>query len=300
VIRDPHPFLEKLQHILGLEMRVALVREALLTWSAEAILRLLATFIDRCVGGVPPGEDAQLAFIPAILEVQQEPAAYEKLCDVYSAAVTAELAAQPLAESLLSEGESEGEVAPQQVVVPSWQPITCDDALDALHMRCVRYMLVDPPPHRRPPKRWERFGPRWDRDRTLGERKALASGANRLFLEKLLYDADYSVVERLCRNPRIVEHDVLFMVTRRPNTMEILDVIAKSRWLTRYPVRHALALSPYSRTGTVLRLLPLLHFEHLEALQHTGDVHALVRQASRDLIALRKVLVEPLSEPVLH
>jgi hypothetical protein len=191
------------------------------------------------------------------------------------------------------------ELEPQQRLVeqriaptPSSAPIAPRDA-EALLQRWLGYLLVEPPSARKPPLRMHHFAPKWDRPLSLGERKALAVGSNRLALEKLLYDLDPSVVAKLCANPRVLEQDILLVATRRPNTPTILDELARSHWLSRYAVRHALALNPFSRSSLVLRILPLLHEQDLHAFCYATQTHPIVQDAARDLAALRDLLCRP-------
>lgn len=150
-----------------------------------------------------------------------------------------------------------------------------------------RFLLLEPPPHRRVPPNKKMGGPRWERDVTLGEKKTFAGGSNRIYLERLVYEAEPMVVEKLCKNPHIREEDIMTVVTRRPTYPEVLDAVSSSRWLARYRVRHGLVLNPYARTSLVLRLLPLLYEQHLTALQFVGDVHDLVHTSVKALVARR-------------
>ena len=126
------------------------------------------------------------------------------------------------------------------------------------------------------------------KDLTLGERKQLARGNNRQHLEALIHDSDPQVIEKLCNNPSIREQDILTIVTRRPNKPEILRTIALSeRWMVRYTVRHALLLNPYAFTGISIKLLPFLRGTDIRKVSLAGDLHPLMAQYAKQLLALR-------------
>lgn len=296
--------LRRLQALPELTMRTRVLREVVLEGEPQTAVELLGTIVERCLFGVAPGEDAMLALIPCLLELH---------------AARARLSEQRRhLQRLTSDGEPTTgattrtrEAVDPEGMIALWERLrelyelasaargddeTSDSEQDAsadapsrraLRARAVCRVLAEPPPHRKAPPRADRLGPRWGRQITLGERKAMAAGGDRAVLEKLLYDRDPSVIGRLCLNPRVLEQDVLFLATRRPNDPAVLREIARSPWLKRYSVRHALALNPYAETGLVLRLLPMLHAPELAALRFTGDVHPMVRQSAAELVQWR-------------
>ncbi len=271
--------LAKLQHIAESSIRVALVREAVLTADIPDLVSLLAATIERGLAGEAPGEDTLLALVPTLAAIYRAGDAYERVAEAYNTAAET--------RDALEEEPGTFDHSGAPTLSRHW-----------LRYAAVCHVLIEPPPHALPPKMTVRFGPRWGRHVTLGERKTFAAGGNRQYLEKLLYDADASVVARLCVNPRVTEQDILLVATRRPNGQELLAEVVSSRWLTSYKVRHALALNPYTNTGTVLRLLPLLHAQDLAATRFVGDVHPLVRRSAEHLTLLRGLLLAREHEPV--
>ncbi len=269
--------LAKLQHISESGVRVALVREAVLNAEISDLVSLLAATIERGLAGEAPGEDTLLALVPTLATLHREGHAHERIAEAYNTAAEAR-------DALESGPSEDATVAPRS---RHW-----------LRYAAVCNVLFEPPPHASPPKMKVRFGPRWGRHVTLGERKTFAAGGNRQHLEKLLYDADASVIARICANPRITEQDVLLVATRRPNAPELLAEVVSSKWLASYKVRHALSLNPYNSTGTVLRLLPLLHAQDLAATRYVGDVHPLVRRSAEQLTTLRELLLAREHEPL--
>jgi hypothetical protein len=127
------------------------------------------------------------------------------------------------------------------------------------------------------------------RPMTLGERKSMASGWDHSRLERLLVDTDVAVIERLCRNPRLLEQHVLLLASRRPTLPELLHVVAREpRWMRRATVREALVQNPYACTGMALCLLPTIPVPALERLQFANEFHPAIRDFSRYLLQLRR------------
>ena len=118
---------------------------------------------------------------------------------------------------------------------------------------------------------------------TLGQRKALARGRRREVLERLLRDPDASVLRILLGNPALVENDVVGLAARRPTTPEAQRVIFGSeRFITRYAVKRALVLNPYTPSDLAARLAPLLTLVDLEEVSNDSSLVEQVRQAARD------------------
>jgi hypothetical protein len=162
-------------------------------------------------------------------------------------------------------------------------------AIEARAENCpgTAWLLLDPPParvvERMPALRAD------GRPMSLGERRALAAGWDRRRLEWLLQDSDPMVIDRLCQNPRIEEQHVLTILTRRPNTPEIIARVASSpRWNVRRSVREAIVRNPYAGTGLSLRTLPLLPQQSVEQVHFSGELHPAVRMFARYLLELRE------------
>ncbi|MEL6182015.1 MAG: hypothetical protein AAFS10_23850, partial [Myxococcota bacterium] len=73
----------------------------------------------------------------------------------------------------------------------------------------VTTFMLDLPPHKTAKILRQNVARLLKKDLSLGERKQLARGNNRQFLEALIYDTDPQVVQKLCANPAIREQDIL-------------------------------------------------------------------------------------------
>jgi len=165
------------------------------------------------------------------------------------------------------------------------------DALDlaarALDAHGVAWLLLDPPPARHIEAR--ALKAMRVESQSLGHRKANAALQDRRMLERLVYDDHPMVIERLLRNPRVVESHVMTIATRRPTTPELLAVVASSpRWMRAPHIREGLVQNPYASTGVALRLLPTVRASIWEALPHASEPHPTVKQFARYLLALRE------------
>lgn len=155
-------------------------------------------------------------------------------------------------------------------------------------MECAPKFLLELPAHKVLQNKRALRQPRFERDVSLGERKQLARGNNRLLLEQLLLDLDPSVMEKLCQNPHVTKQDLLGVLTRRPNVPEILHQVARSwRWIADYDVRHALVSNPYLDGGTALRLLPFLHGADIRRIARSAELHPVLTQHAARLLVIR-------------
>lgn len=122
-------------------------------------------------------------------------------------------------------------------------------------------------------------------DHPVGMRRAWARGADRNRLDRLLHDRDWRVIRLLLDNPRIVERDVVKVAAMRPTRPEVLELVATHRrWASRYAVRKALALNPYTPTPIVRRLLPTLMRQDLRTGLQLGVLDAAVQAEARRLL----------------
>ena len=155
--------------------------------------------------------------------------------------------------------------------------------------RYVTYLLMNVPPHRKIDNPKMLRMPRFERDVTLGERKQLAAGQNRMTLTNLLLDIEPHVIRKLLINPYVQIDDVLVVATRRPTVPEVLTEIARSdRWVAVYRVQHALVQNPFANTGLALKLLPFLRGTDIRAVSFASDLHPGIAKAALELMALRK------------
>jgi len=147
-------------------------------------------------------------------------------------------------------------------------------------------MFLDPPPHRS--LEGPRKNPELRESMPLGTRIWKASSTDKKIIEKLLLDPSPMVVERLCKNPRVTEAQVVRMGAKRPNWPDVLDTIAKSRWLmASVLVRETLVQNPYVRTGLALTLVPQQSSRVLHTLRYSSDVHTEVKEAARWILEMR-------------
>ena len=106
-------------------------------------------------------------------------------------------------------------------------------------------------------------------------------------LERLLFDPDARVVRTILGNPRLTEAEVVKLAAARRAGAEALEAIAQDeRWITRYPVKVALANNPATPTRVVLGLLPYLMRQDLRILA-TAASHGLVRERAASLLSGR-------------
>jgi hypothetical protein len=101
----------------------------------------------------------------------------------------------------------------------------------------------------------------------VGYRISLARRPIRRLLERLLFDPDARVIRSILGNPRLTEADVVALAASRRASAEVLEVIAQDgRWITRYPVRLALASNPVAPAHLIVGLLPYLLRQDLRAV----------------------------------
>jgi hypothetical protein len=121
---------------------------------------------------------------------------------------------------------------------------------------------------------------------TLGERKSLARGGRREMLDRLMRDPAAPVIRILLGNPRLTERDVVAIAARRPQLPGIQHEIARSRrWISRYTVKLALVLNPYTPTDLAVRLVGLLQAPELRQVATEGALGEILRAAARRRLA---------------
>ena len=124
-----------------------------------------------------------------------------------------------------------------------------------------------------------------DREVTLGERRAMARGQDRMILERLFIDPDHHVIRHLLINPRIREIDVLSIASRRPVSQAVLlEVFRQVRWIASKLVREALAQNTYCPVPVALALVMVLDEPGLRQVVAARAVHRLVRATARALV----------------
>ncbi|MBA2663177.1 MAG: hypothetical protein H0U74_12870 [Bradymonadaceae bacterium] len=133
-----------------------------------------------------------------------------------------------------------------------------------------------------------------ERDVTMGERRTLAGGSNRKYLERLLMDPEPLVLAKLLDNPNIRLADLIVVGARRPTTPELLrELVIHEQWFKRQELREAVALNPFNATGVSLKLLVTLHIRSLRMIAHAGDLHPMVSESAKQLVELREERTAP-------
>ncbi len=113
---------------------------------------------------------------------------------------------------------------------------------------------------------------------SLGVRKALAKRPAMRWLEKLLHDQDPGVIRNLLSNPRVTETEVLKLSSRTPVSPRVLEEVARSpRWISRYRVKKALVLNPYTPLGISLPLLGFLMSQDLLFVSQRDGLSPILR-----------------------
>lgn len=221
----------------------------------------------------------------ALADYMSDPPARERV--IALRALVAALRSQPtpaIAEALetLTATLSEPELIPYAVRAELYEAAKlegCDEIARMLFEAPVTAAAGDEDPAAERPLR-----PR-GRPLTLGERKSLARGHVRTKLEALLRDPHPDVVEILLGNPHLTERDVVFIATRRPAAPRMLELVATSeKWSSRYAVKRALVLNPYTPAHLSVRLLTTLQAVDLRAVGADANLPEPVREQALALL----------------
>jgi hypothetical protein len=122
-------------------------------------------------------------------------------------------------------------------------------------------------------------------DTSLGRRKAEARERNRLRLDRLMFDKHPGVIANLLNNPIITERDVVRIAAMRPTNADVITLVFRHRrWISRYRVKVAISLNPFTPIDIALSVLPHLMLPELRRAAMTRTVKAEVRSAAQKLI----------------
>lgn len=122
-------------------------------------------------------------------------------------------------------------------------------------------------------------------DITLGEKRSLSKSHLKDSIDRLLYDEDPTVIRNLLANPRVTERDILKIASKRPNSPEVIKVVFESnKWLSRYIVKRALLLNPYTPTGIALGLINFMQHKDLELIASDQKLHGEIITAAKELL----------------
>ena len=146
-------------------------------------------------------------------------------------------------------------------------------------------LLMNPPPKGKKFSEYDFVEGQDVHDITLGEKRSLAKGLDKDLLDRIIYDEDPIVIENILSNPRIIERDVLKIVSKRPIRPAILKVISEStKWSSRYVVKRALVLNPFTPTGIALGLVNVMQYKDLKLIASSGSLHDEIRNSAKDLL----------------
>ncbi len=149
----------------------------------------------------------------------------------------------------------------------------------------VLQMLLDLPPKKVAPFSHESSAESSLKDLTLGERKSLAKTLRSDVLKKLLKEQDPSVIRTLLVNPRITESEVLKIASLQPTSPAVLEEIGRNpKWISRYRVKKALTLNPYSPPSLALYLLKFMVKKDLREIARDENLHLAVQEVAHQLL----------------
>lgn len=153
----------------------------------------------------------------------------------------------------------------------------------------VSRLFTDLPPHKKGVRGYDKEEEARMEFLTLGERRTLSKKNVKDTIDRLLSDPDPVVITNILSNPRTTEREVLKIASKRPNSPEILKLLAVHKvWSKRYPVKKAIVLNPYSPPRVSIALLEMLMVQDLKAVMGDKTVHPQVRLSAKDLMKQRE------------
>ena len=165
-------------------------------------------------------------------------------------------------------------------------------AIDMELKRASRF-LTDLPPHKK-----GIFGYTKEEEAkmefvSLGKRRSLAKTQAKDTLDRLLSDPDPIVIANLLVNPRITEHDILKIASKRPNSPRILKLLATNqKWSRRYKVIKAIVLNPYSPPRISMVLLEFLMGQDIKLVATDRTIHPQVKMGAEELLEEKSAAAE--------
>ena len=157
-------------------------------------------------------------------------------------------------------------------------------AKDKEYMGVVR-LLMNPPAKGAKASEYDFVEGRDVFDISLGEKRSLSKSPLKDTLDRLLYDEDPTVIRNILANPRVTESDILKIASKRPNSPEVIKVVFESnKWLSRYVVKRALLLNPYTPTGIALGLVGFMQHKDLQMIASDKKLHDEITLAARELL----------------
>lgn len=123
---------------------------------------------------------------------------------------------------------------------------------------------------------------------SLGLRRTLSKSNVKDTLDRLLSDPDPLVISNILNNQRITEREVLKIASKRPNSPQILRLLATHRkWSKNYPVVRAVVLNPYTPPRISMGLLELMLSQDLRLIADDKTLHPQVRLSAKEILEER-------------
>jgi len=120
---------------------------------------------------------------------------------------------------------------------------------------------------------------------SLGEKVALARRAHRPVFKSLVAAGDEMVLTAMLDNPRLVENDVLYMLSTTEPSADFYTLIAKHhKWGSYYRVRRAFAEGANTPLPLALSALVLLRASDVRDMARRRNVPERVRAAAQALV----------------
>lgn len=120
---------------------------------------------------------------------------------------------------------------------------------------------------------------------TLGEKVALARRSHRPLFRSLIDSREPMVLAALLDNPRLVENDILVMLSRNDTPADLVVAVARHRrWGRYYRVRRAVAESPSAPPPVAISALVQLRTTDLERVRSRPGLDGRVQAAARSLL----------------
>ncbi len=114
-----------------------------------------------------------------------------------------------------------------------------------------------------------------------GVRVAMARSGTRQQLGPMLSDTNPLVIRALLKNPALTESDILKLSSRRPVAADVQREVFHSRkWSTRYSVKKALVLNPYTPTDIGMKIVHMLMAQDVRTVAESRDLHPWLRETA--------------------
>ncbi len=154
-----------------------------------------------------------------------------------------------------------------------------------LELDKVSRLFTDLPPHKAGPSGYDKEEEARMESTTLGERRSMSKLNIKDTIDRLLSDPDPMVITNILNNPRVTEREILKIASKRPNSPNILKLVATHRvWSKRYAVKVAIASNPYSLPRISIALLELLLTQDLKAIAEDANIHPQVSLSALEII----------------